>query len=60
MAGVEAAAERIAPYAEAVERFVELGLVEYDGQRLRLTGRGVLLSNEVFEEFVRSCPTSSI
>lgn len=60
MEGVEATQERIAPYAEAVERFVSLGLVEYDGRRLRLTRRGVLLSNEVFEEFVRSCPTSSI
>lgn len=58
-AGVEADAERIAPYAEALARLADLGLVEYDGRILRLTRRGVLLSNDVFEEFINPCPTSS-
>jgi oxygen-independent coproporphyrinogen-3 oxidase len=40
------------PYAPAVEEFARQGLIEIDGQRLRLTPRGVLLSNEVFAEFV--------
>jgi oxygen-independent coproporphyrinogen-3 oxidase len=59
LAGVEADAERIAPYTEAVQRLAALGLVEYDGRILRLTRRGVLLSNDVFEEFINTCPTSS-
>ncbi|MBA3974654.1 MAG: coproporphyrinogen III oxidase [Candidatus Solibacter sp.] len=60
MEGVEAEPGRIAPYREAVERLVEMGLVEYDGRRLRLTRRGVLLSNDVFEVFIHTCPASSI
>jgi oxygen-independent coproporphyrinogen-3 oxidase len=45
------------PYAETelrpgVERFLKEGLLEAAGGRLRLTARGVLLSNEVFAEFV--------
>lgn len=38
--------------AEPVERFLRDGLLERAGARLRLTPRGVLLSNEVFAEFV--------
>jgi oxygen-independent coproporphyrinogen-3 oxidase len=37
-----------APFSEAVERFIGEGLLESDGKRVRLTDRGVLLSNEVF------------
>ncbi len=40
-----------APYEDAVRRFEIDGLVEREGNRLRLTSRGVLLSNEVFAEF---------
>jgi oxygen-independent coproporphyrinogen III oxidase len=47
--GVEADWSRFAP---AVEEFARQGLIEIDGQRLRLTPRGVLLSNEVFAEFI--------
>ncbi|MEX2261248.1 MAG: radical SAM family heme chaperone HemW [Bryobacteraceae bacterium] len=35
-----------------VRHFVEGGLLEWSGDRLRLTSRGVLLSNEVFQEFL--------
>ncbi|MDX2150161.1 MAG: radical SAM family heme chaperone HemW [Bryobacteraceae bacterium] len=35
-----------------IRRFVDLGLLESDGRTLRLTPRGVLLSNEVFQEFL--------
>ena len=47
--GVEADWSSFAP---AVEEFARQGLIEIDGQRLRLTPRGVLLSNEVFAEFI--------
>jgi oxygen-independent coproporphyrinogen III oxidase len=47
--GIEADWSRFAP---AVEEFQRQGLLEIDGQRLRLTPRGVMLSNEVFAEFV--------
>jgi oxygen-independent coproporphyrinogen-3 oxidase len=58
-AGVEVAAlERefgeaaVAPALKAVERLAEAGLVVSDGQMVRLTPRGQLLSNEVFQEFL--------
>jgi oxygen-independent coproporphyrinogen-3 oxidase len=41
-----------APFQSAIERFIRDGLLETDGKALRLTRRGVLLSNEVFAEFV--------
>jgi oxygen-independent coproporphyrinogen-3 oxidase len=40
--------------AEVVSRFVRDGLLERAGARVRLTPRGVLLSNEVFAEFIES------
>jgi oxygen-independent coproporphyrinogen-3 oxidase len=40
------------PFAAAIERFVHDGLIERGDGRLRLTSRGVLLSNEVFAEFI--------
>jgi oxygen-independent coproporphyrinogen-3 oxidase len=48
MEGIEATQENSAVLA----RFERAGLLERDGSRLRLTRRGVLLSNEVFQEFV--------
>ena len=39
-------------FQPAVERFIREGLLETNGNVLRLTRRGVLLSNEVFAEFV--------
>ncbi len=40
------------PFRPAVERFIREGLLETSGNVLRLTRRGVLLSNEVFAEFL--------
>lgn len=39
-------------FREPIRRFVDAGLLETDGRALRLTSRGVMLSNEVFQEFV--------
>jgi oxygen-independent coproporphyrinogen-3 oxidase len=39
-------------FQPAVDRFIREGLLETNGNVLRLTRRGVLLSNEVFAEFL--------
>lgn len=39
-------------YGPAIRRFLAAGLLEQAGQAIRLTHRGVLLSNEVFQEFL--------
>ena len=39
-------------FQEPIERFINEGLLEYDGASLRLTSQGVMLSNEVFAEFI--------
>jgi len=39
-------------FQPTVERFIRDGLLESSGNVLRLTRRGVLLSNEVFAEFI--------
>jgi oxygen-independent coproporphyrinogen-3 oxidase len=58
-AGVEVAAleqefgrAMAAPALKVVERLVEAGLVVSDGKTVRLTAKGQLLSNEVFQEFL--------
>jgi oxygen-independent coproporphyrinogen-3 oxidase len=58
-AGVEVAALQrefgsamAAPALEVVSRLVETGLLDFDGQTVRLTPRGRLLSNDVFQEFL--------
>jgi oxygen-independent coproporphyrinogen III oxidase len=50
--GIQPAPEEWARHDAAISRFLGEGLLERHGTRLRLTSRGVLLSNEVFEEFV--------
>lgn len=54
--GIEPTAEDWSRYREPLERFLGEGLLERAGNRLRLTPRGILLSNEVFEEFLAPCP----
>lgn len=39
-------------YARELERFVEAGLLIYDGRGLRLTRAGMLLANEVMTVFI--------
>ena len=52
MAGIRPSPEEWDRFAQPIRRFVDAGLLETDGGMLRLTGRGVLLSNEVFQEFL--------
>jgi oxygen-independent coproporphyrinogen-3 oxidase len=58
-AGVDVAAlrdefgeELVAAALETVERLAKDGLLTFDGARARLTARGRLISNEVFQEFL--------
>jgi len=39
-------------FREPIQRFLAAGLLETHGANLRLTSRGILLSNEVFQEFL--------
>jgi oxygen-independent coproporphyrinogen-3 oxidase len=41
-----------ARYEAPIRRFLDAGLLERRGDRLRLTSRGILVSNEVFQEFL--------
>jgi oxygen-independent coproporphyrinogen-3 oxidase len=41
-----------APALDVVSRLVEAGLLDSDGETVRLTPRGRLLSNDVFQEFI--------
>jgi oxygen-independent coproporphyrinogen-3 oxidase len=58
-AGVKVAAleeefghKMVARAMEAVARLTEDGLLTFDGQTVRLTARGQLFSNDVFQEFL--------
>jgi oxygen-independent coproporphyrinogen III oxidase len=42
----------VAGFSETIREFVEAGLLSREGPRLRLSARGRLLSNEVFERFL--------
>jgi putative oxygen-independent coproporphyrinogen III oxidase len=50
--GVRLAPEDWARFDGPIQRFEEAGLLERSGEALRLTRQGVLLSNEVFQEFL--------
>ncbi len=51
-AGIRPDAEEWRRFDAPIHRFLDAGLLETDGGVLRLTNRGVLLSNEVFQEFL--------
>jgi oxygen-independent coproporphyrinogen-3 oxidase len=39
-------------FGPVFERFLSTGMVERQGDRLRLTPRGIMVSNEIFQEFI--------
>ncbi len=51
-AGIRPDAEEWRRFDAPIHRFLDAGLLESAGGVLRLTSRGVLLSNEVFQEFL--------
>ncbi len=53
-AGIEPSAAEWRTHEARIGRLVQQGLLERSGPALRLTSRGVMLSNEVFEEFLPS------
>ena len=52
MDGIRPSAGEWARFDQPIRRFLDEGLLAREGERLRLTDRGVLLSNEVFAEFL--------
>ena len=49
---ISAANKELGEFAEVIERIVSDGLAERAGTRVRLTDRGIMISNEIFAEFV--------
>lgn len=52
LGGIEPEPADYEKYQEPIGRLLDAGLLEREGPRIRLTSRGVLLSNEVFAEFL--------
>ncbi|MBV9766736.1 MAG: radical SAM family heme chaperone HemW [Acidobacteriaceae bacterium] len=52
MGGIEPTGDESDRFAGPIEKWVRSGMLERNGNRLRLSDRGVLLSNEIFEEFI--------
>jgi oxygen-independent coproporphyrinogen-3 oxidase len=48
----EGIAEPWEPFSETIRHFIRAGLLEQSGSRVRLTPRGVMVSNEVFQQFI--------
>ncbi len=55
MCGIEPSPEEWTRFAAPISRWLGEGMLERAGPRLRLSEAGVLLSNEIFQEFV-TCP----
>jgi oxygen-independent coproporphyrinogen-3 oxidase len=54
LAGIRPQSQEWQRFEKPIQHFLDEGLLESEDGVLRLTGRGVLLSNEVFQEFIRS------
>lgn len=52
--GIRPSAEDADLYRQEISKLLDLGLLERDEDTLKLSQRGVLLSNEVFQEFIRT------
>jgi oxygen-independent coproporphyrinogen III oxidase len=50
--GLQFSATEWERHRQTIERFIDAGLLEAESNVVRLTDRGVLLSNEVFQEFL--------
>jgi oxygen-independent coproporphyrinogen-3 oxidase len=52
--GIQPTASQWRKFREPIEKWRGLGMLEADDQRLRLSDRGVLISNEIFQEFIHA------
>ncbi len=52
MRGIEPTPEEWSRFEHPIAKHLRTGMLQRDGGRLRLSDRGVLLSNEVFQEFI--------
>jgi oxygen-independent coproporphyrinogen-3 oxidase len=49
---VEFGKEQVGAYKESISELIDAGLLETEASTIRLTARGRMLSNEVFERFI--------
>ena len=54
MRGIEPTATQWAKFATPIEKWRSAGMLEREGNRLRLSKNGVLVSNEIFQEFLHA------
>ncbi len=54
MKGIEPTEAEGVRFAKSIQKWVGAGMLERDGPRLRLSAAGVLLSNEIFQEFINA------
>lgn len=52
MTGIQPTAEEWARFSRPIDKWVKLGMLQKVGSNLRLSSDGVLLSNEILQEFV--------
>jgi oxygen-independent coproporphyrinogen-3 oxidase len=52
--GIEPTANQWTKWAEPIEKWRAAGMLEHEGNRLRLSHRGILVSNEILQEFVNA------
>ncbi|MGI8960056.1 MAG: radical SAM family heme chaperone HemW [Bryobacteraceae bacterium] len=54
MNGITPTAEEWSRFAEPISRWVQAGMLERDGPRLRLAESAIVLSNEIFQDFIHA------
>ena len=52
MRGIEPTPHEWSRFAQPIDKWIGAGMLERAGSRLRLSHRGVLISNEVFQDFI--------
>lgn len=52
MSGIRPSDREWSRFAEPIDKWLKAGMLERDGPCLRLSERGILLSNEIFQDFI--------